>query len=49
MKAKFFPYGMSVTGLSFRRRPESRFSEHELDPGLRRDDEVFTMYAYCGL
>jgi len=34
------------TCLSFRRRPESRFSEHQLDPGLRRDDGVFSLCAY---
>jgi hypothetical protein len=32
--------------MSFRRRPESRLSEHKLDPGLRRDDGVLAMRAY---
>ncbi len=30
---------------SFRRRPESRFSKHKLDPGLRRDDGAFKLGA----
>ncbi|MBS1211253.1 MAG: hypothetical protein H6R19_3651, partial [Proteobacteria bacterium] len=29
---------MHTTCPSFRRKPESRLSEHKLDPGLRRDD-----------
>ena len=37
---------MHTTRSSFRRKPESRFPEHKQDPGLRRDDGVFTMYAY---
>ena len=28
----------AATFTSFRRWPESRFAEHRLDPGLRRDD-----------
>ena len=34
---------------SFRRKPESRFSEHELDPGFRRDDGAFEMCAWISL
>ena len=42
---RLIPYGMHTTLPSFRRRPESRLSEHKLDPGLRRDDGVFAMCA----
>ena len=39
-------YRMHITCSSFRRKPESRLSEHPLDPGLRREDGVFAMCAY---
>jgi hypothetical protein len=40
---------MHTTLPSFRRRPESRFLERKLDPGLRRDDGVLAMCACLSL
>ena len=40
MNAVGMTSGRSIQASSFRRKPESRFAQRELGPGLRRDDKL---------